>query len=304
MSFEQWDTPIDHTSDATFRTWASELHAKLTAAGRLVNTNDTGQVDLGTMTRPGLNGYAGYKIYRFNDSLQATTPIFIKIEFGTAGNAASPALRFTVGSGTDGAGNVSSPNTGAVAHYASDTFIPGTTAYKSYVSCSEGFFGLSYKVASTLGGTSPRIYMFVERTQNPETGTPTADGWKILYAGPTPAGNNGSAAQGRTQNAESYISGTKRGPVTNGNNIVGYSALGSSSGGNIIVHRCHSAAPDIQPFLGVASYVGAAMPQGTEFDIALIGDDERHYIALGNGSGPSDFASNGNALFGYVMLWE
>jgi hypothetical protein len=90
------------------------IHDSLVAAG-LVQTADTGQVaDFNALgNAPALAGSlqtVGYRIYRFDDTAQATRPIFVRMDYGHySGSATSPrmlATRVTVGGGTDGAGNV------------------------------------------------------------------------------------------------------------------------------------------------------------------------------------------------------
>ena len=95
----------DNSTDANFRAWITAIHTQIQAMG-LVNTADTGQVDHTTVTRPlTTNTPMGYKMYRFNDALQATAPIFVKIEFGSGGVQSYPSVWVTVGKATDGAGN-------------------------------------------------------------------------------------------------------------------------------------------------------------------------------------------------------
>lgn len=93
---------------ADLRSWAQAVHDALVAAG-LVQTADTGQANLATITSSGSpNSASGYEIFRFNDTLQATAPIFIKVEYGggnQAGNS-NPGMWITVGTGTNGAGTI------------------------------------------------------------------------------------------------------------------------------------------------------------------------------------------------------
>lgn len=95
------------SDDATFRTWGSSIAAALAACG-LVKTADTGQIDWATVLKPSaVTTAAGYEIYRFNDTLQATRPVYLKVEYGTASIAATrTALWLTVGTGTNGAGTI------------------------------------------------------------------------------------------------------------------------------------------------------------------------------------------------------
>lgn len=94
-----------HTTDAEFRAWATNLHNALIAAG-LVQTADTGQADFTTMTRPA-GGVYFYRVYRYSDALQATAPVFVRVEYGTGGGAANtPGIRVGIGRATDGAGTL------------------------------------------------------------------------------------------------------------------------------------------------------------------------------------------------------
>jgi len=101
-------TPANFTnsSDANFRAWGSYLSARFAAVG-LVNTTDTGQINWGTVTTPaGINTYQGYEIWRFNDALQASAPVFFKIQYGEGSAVDGPGVRVQFGSGSDGAGNL------------------------------------------------------------------------------------------------------------------------------------------------------------------------------------------------------
>lgn len=89
--------------DAAFRAWGQAIHDAILAVG-LVNTADAGQIDFATVAKPASgSSYAGFKMYRFDDSLQATAPVFVKLEFGT-NSSTTPALAITVSSGTNGFG--------------------------------------------------------------------------------------------------------------------------------------------------------------------------------------------------------
>ena len=94
------------SSDANFRAWGDYVSTQLAAMG-LVQTADTGQIDWATVTNPGaINTYSGYEIWRFADSLQATAPVYIKIQYGEGSAVDGPGMRFQFGTGSDGAGNL------------------------------------------------------------------------------------------------------------------------------------------------------------------------------------------------------
>lgn len=93
-------------TDAEFRA-VSQFIANTMETGGIIKTSDTGQVNLTTMTFPGANNTAaGYEIRRFSDSLQATAPVFMKIEYARGGGANFFDIFLTLGTGSDGAGNI------------------------------------------------------------------------------------------------------------------------------------------------------------------------------------------------------
>lgn len=105
---------IDHTSDAAFRVWVSEVITNIVTTCGLTQTSDTGQINTSTVVRGGsANTAAGYVIVRFNDTLQSTSPIFIKLEFGNGATPATdPAMWITVGTGSNGSGTLTGTTSG------------------------------------------------------------------------------------------------------------------------------------------------------------------------------------------------
>lgn len=119
--------------DASFRQWVAGLDAALIACG-LVLAGDTGQLDPTTVTKPAAAGVAGYRIYRFNDALQATKPVFIKVQYGVAAISTwPPRLIVQVGTATNGAGALAGVTTPArtLDAFAAPTTDQTTTAWTS-----------------------------------------------------------------------------------------------------------------------------------------------------------------------------
>lgn len=96
---------FDNTSTATFRAWGSAVSSALQTVG-LVKTTDTGQIDFTTVAVPGANTAAGYEIYRLSDSLQASKPVFMKVEYGSGPAGSYPAIWITFSNATNGAGTL------------------------------------------------------------------------------------------------------------------------------------------------------------------------------------------------------
>jgi hypothetical protein len=91
-------------SDAEWRAFCLEFQSAILASGFLVAASDTGQIDLTSASRPAINTHAGFKMYRADDALQATKPIFVKVEFGCGNATNRPKISVTVSTGTNGAG--------------------------------------------------------------------------------------------------------------------------------------------------------------------------------------------------------
>ena len=149
-------TPLNHTSDAGFVAWITEFSANLRAVG-LIPTSDTGQIVLASALRPGLGGVAGYEIYRMNDTLQSTAPIFIKFEYGTCPNGSTQAaIWITAGTGSNGAGGITNIFDGRQLFSDNDSLYSFTAPYPSFWTCGEGYFAFGWKSGINSGGGEGR----------------------------------------------------------------------------------------------------------------------------------------------------
>lgn len=101
-----YQTKSFSTGDVYFRQIITSIMTGLTAAG-LIQTADTGQLNPLTVVFPGaINTDAGYLVYRFNDTLQATRPIFLKITIGRHSTATNFRITWQIGTSTNGAGTL------------------------------------------------------------------------------------------------------------------------------------------------------------------------------------------------------
>ena len=93
---------------AGFRIWTRSTHDAILAAGLTDASSSTSityggdSSAFGSLSLPSNNTAAGHQVYKFNDALQATAPVFIKIGYGIAASVWVPAL-FITASGPDGA---------------------------------------------------------------------------------------------------------------------------------------------------------------------------------------------------------
>lgn len=179
------------TSDAHFRQWGSDLHAAFLGAG-LTQTADTGQIDWVTVTRPtGANTTAGSEMWRFNDSLQATAPIFIKVDFRSGSNSSgnNVGVQIQVGTGSDGALSLTGLTSNVLgAHNMSSTAFSGT--YNRVWACyKEGSFNILADGMATTAAGNHSCTFGVSRSIDMTTGAYNADGCYITV----PAAVNSSS---------------------------------------------------------------------------------------------------------------
>jgi hypothetical protein len=171
MTLSSWTTSPNFTSDALWRTEIASINSALSAVG-LVQTSDTGQY-AGTESRPSTNTAGPYTIWKFNDGNQATYPCFIKIEYGTGAAASSMSFWVTVGTSTDGAGNLGSVKTTRTQFAQQAT---SASSYTSGVSGSSSRCTLGWCINST---TNQAIWFTIERIQN-SSGSDTTTGLVIV----------------------------------------------------------------------------------------------------------------------------
>lgn len=111
MSIQRAYLASNISTTTAFRA-AVEAHRAMLADIGLVRVPFTGEIDPSTVDAPSVsNSIQGYEIWRFDDALQATAPVYLKVGYG-CDNLGSGYFRLSlsVGTGTDGAGAL----TGAV----------------------------------------------------------------------------------------------------------------------------------------------------------------------------------------------
>ena len=268
-----------NSTDALERAWAQFIFDTFVTTGGWVQTADTGQVTISAIAHATVaNTYQGYHIYKMADTLQATTPCFLRVEFGASAAAAnSPAFKITVGTGTDGAGNI----TGVL----SGPFIV-TTALNTTTGCN------SYGSADTnrchlllfCQGTTQLVFS-IERTKNATTGADTNEGYLISYQDTTPGTLTAwvNATFGAQPSAERWSF------VLSNNNP---STFGSNDGVGFPLHFKGYVQPVALGVIVVNSgdFLSGAQPQVTVYGVAhqyQIADGTSSQISLATGAGTS-----------------
>ncbi len=152
---------LSNATVADYRAWGSAISAGLAAAG-FVKSADTGQIAWATVALPTALGVPNnYEIWKFNDTLSATKPVFIKIEYSIFVTGGSPAIGITVGTGSDGLGNLTG-KVGARLFVA----VMNNTAGLVPVSLSTGGGRLMLYLPGELTTFGNSAYILVERTKD------------------------------------------------------------------------------------------------------------------------------------------
>lgn len=312
----------DSGTGTAIRAWVQKVHDALIAIG-LVQTADSGQAVISTLLNPASNvTAAGYEIWRFDDDLQSTNPIYFKLEYGRGNTASVPGLWVTVGKGSDGAGNITGTliprnslvgaNTATGAMSRSGT----GTGYAMYDNCclalvpfAEGF----------TGNGNPTLIL--ERSRN-DQGQPTGAGMTLVTGASNAALAAGATGAVASLCAVNYANPTSicwgAIPVVLPTSINGV-ALGASTSlaaGSIgPVFPWIAYVPGISPWqcLTAMTYAAGDAPSGI-FQTHNLGL-ERSYLAIplsvgmcGFSASPS-FSTSGqatgqNTYAGLAILWE
>ena len=284
MPRQSYSAVLDHSTDAAFRAWGKQLSDAIGAC--LTKTADTGQVDWTTVTKPASNVYV-YEVYRFNDALQATAPVFLRVEYGTA--SSNPIVRITVGSATDGAGNLRGMTTAVMPSISTGNLSanPATT----WVCYKDGAFTLAWGMNT--GPTNQPAGLWVVERSRDSAGASTGDGLFCIYGGPT-------NPQGTTFSYPLNAVATQTGPSCLTNSL---QSQQSSSSAVVNVFNWFCFTPDIHNLTAAASYKLGEIPACSEIDVAVVGNVSHHYVCLGGRFGGS-WAALSTAYDGPMILWE
>lgn len=260
---------------------------------RVPTTND---IDWAAITAagsyPGSNTpFAGHEIYRFNDDLQATAPLFIKVQYGQ-GSTNTPAVFITLGKEVDAAGvltglvlttqKILCPATAGTATW--PLFLSGGPSHFSFIQAGQG--------------AAPQCSMqcIIERMRD-EAGVETDEGVIMLFGGGSsgfPQKVQAFPLQGAAIPAEALATAHLI-------NVGGMSGL-TQSGTDMVL------GPIAVPHNGRWRYMTAMVYRQNDIAHGEVMDlphlsEVRHYIAMG-GSLAGQKWNSPDASAGLLMRWE
>lgn len=272
--------------DARFQAWVQAVHDTLAAVG-LVQTADTGQIDPATTTVPGsTGGVAGYEVWAFNDALQPTKPILIKVEYGINLTAGVPALAYTVGTHTDGAGTIGGQQTQRISPNSFSNLAAGD---HPVLGSGDGSYVALLSMGDFANVNVGSGFLIIERTKD-SNGVVTDDGFVVF----TTVGNSpffmAVPFLGTVPAAGSYFPGVDPSKA-------GIAQLGASIGMYPLMVFLGKPFYLWHGILGVPSFPGL-----TEFSAKHLGADH-NFLALTKAVAPSTLAADGVGA-ALAIRWE
>lgn len=294
MTTQSWSSVVDHSSDAGFRAWGSELNTKLTAAG-LVNTADTGQINWTTVTRASAGNKAGYEIWRFADST-----LYLKIEYGTAsGGAGNPGLWITTGTGSNGSGTLTGQLSTTATCHANTAPVSTSTSYTSYIGRTADHLALCWKFNAATG-SFPMAFFAVGKTVD-NTGAATTTGYSQWTLGGT-----GLLTLQPVRTTATAV--TYNGTTANYVAMPGDQSTALVSGTDPQIFTLWGLTPQVQPWPWGALYLNSDITKQSTVSVALVGTTTRIYLTLGQvgnaGSAGTPITGATSGRVGIAMLYE
>lgn len=276
-----------NNTDAMFQGHVQDYSALLTAIG-LIQTSDIGQINKETVSRPvGAGQAAGYEIFAFSDSLQAVSPIFLRIEYISAGNSQIFGTAVTVGQGTDGAGNLTGVTSQRLYSYGA---VSPNNTFTTFGCHTEGFAGVMNQVGAITGSSSAASGSFMVCRSCDANGHPTGDGC-IVYNH-----NINGFPQGQALRFSGAAGRVNASPSVD----IAFLPLGISQtvSGEIPIYPMWLPLPALTAVVGAIAMPQALLGNVDTLEVAVVGVQPRTYlIALGG------FQPRSNPL-GFGMLWE
>lgn len=292
--------PAFFNTDQDFRDFVAGIRAGLVAAGLTV-TGDTGQINAATVAKPAaINTAQGYDIFRFSDTLQATRPIYIKVEYGSGASVATrPGIWVTVGTGSNGSGTLTGQVGARVQVAAASNAAAGNTL-PAYFSGAQAAGDARINCAINVNLGTPSVnYIFgfaVERLLD-ASGTPTGDGiFTYMYG---PSGANFNSIQ---------IIPTPAGSIPAAGQIPHVVALengggATSFGGDVTMSPIIAPMGKVYVQSCILAYKSADIGGGSAVTCSIFGASHT-YMPWGDANKGTDRAAAGTASSSHAMRWE
>jgi len=299
------------------RQWVGFIE-NLFLAGGWVKTSDTGQATTASMSACTLAPQAkGYHIFRMNDALQSTAPVFVKIEYGCGSfGTGFPAVWITIGTGSNGSGTITGvkiPRVIVHGYPNGNGFnVPETTP--SVISAEGTCFGSAApnRVAVVFGAmetvSHEGLTFAIERGQD-VNGNDNSD--VAFMASGSGRGTElgigpiGPMSQYATPTRNFALSLNVIGAVPTGASLTTASFSGESNTFGVCPIRLFAGQPS-NPIRSLVMYTYWDAPAGQPLNMPMYGVSHA-YMPCGrlyDNVGPRLFDGNPDGQASYMMLWE
>jgi hypothetical protein len=299
MSWGNVNDTVSSVLGSVLKARFNNIRDAMLSAG-LVQTADTGQFNIATLVDGTSYGGAnavnfGYWIFRFNDSSQATWPVFIKVAVDTlASSTYRERLIITVGTGSNGAGTLTGQISSSVTSRSRNNANPiGST--QTYACHTEGFFGIM--VGPNNNQYIVPVHAFtIARTRN-DSGA--FDGVGVVIWADDTGAPPGALTFARTLDSPFSGSATAHFSL-----VPGVPASTALLNGDKQLYPHFYADPAVKAMWSQFTVRGDDFPSSlTTFAAAPMYSESRTYVMAGSTGAPVVEVA-GNTAFRMAMLWE
>lgn len=295
MAKNSFSTVFNGTTDAGFRAWGQEFHDALVAVG-LLQTADTGQANWTTATRPADGAATVYEIWQLNDAMQATRPLFMRIEYSMRyGPVGDPQMYITVGTGTNGSGTITGVLFARQPLHESANAGNTTTPYLSNFCAVNGAFWFAYKRGYTPQANRTTLFYFGIMRSVDDTGAPNGDGVTFYRAKDDGTGLQASQWSYLTNSA--YAESKAMSMIVGGatNSLVGTSPQ---------VYKHYTRTPRVRPNPFALTVIRNELAANTVITgLSVVGATAHDYLCLGDAA-PQPAINATLGVHDLAMVWE
>jgi hypothetical protein len=299
---------ISNANSAAFQAWYNEFTTALFTSIGITQTADTGQIGA-TAALPGTTQTsAGYVIGRFNDTAQATSPVFFKIEFGTGASVSVPMAWITVGQGSNGSGTLTGTLSARVPFLQQSVPLSTTTSYPSRFcwNATNGFLGVVFKIGAFTTNAAQGGFMLFR--DNNASGAATTTSVTLIANQSTAAASSSSFGAVQSYNYANNVwltlpSSTATAALWT---FFPYALTTTTVGGQVQVAPAIFATPVLYVSANLCIGLITEIPVGNTVTMALVGSTSLTFLAVGIPFGGSQGVGNpGNTTStGLLMLWQ
>jgi hypothetical protein len=295
---------INHSSTAGFRAWAAEVISALFTSVGLTQTADTGQINTATVNLPAINVAGGYVIGRFNDTAQATSPLFFKLEFGTGSTIGNPMMWVTVGTGSNGAGTLTGTVMTRVSVLEDSAPASTSTPYVSrYVyNPTYGFHAFVFKLNGA-GSTGQSLGGLILARSTSASGAVTTDAAILITNSITNTGSSSSSGQAQML---SFLQTLVLAPANPNKFCVAmpYDLLSTNYASQIQLAPVFFMTPVLGVHACMAVGIINEIPIGNTVALALVGAPVLTFLNFGMMFGGAGIGPNSGATYAMMCLWQ